>query len=147
MYKTEADSWTSRTNLWWTFFFRQGFTAAPATAGGEWEETTSSLLTYRRTSSLLLIWGEGRGVSGRLGWRAGFRWFAQPSCGSECRGHAQYPAFAPNSLLLPPTPCFGSQHCVSPPGFSEIAVGFVCLFYFWSFCILISYIQWVWTNL
>ena len=127
MYKTEADSWTSRTNLWWTFFFRQGFTVAPAIAGGEWEETTSSLLTHRGASSLLLIWGEGRGISGRLGWRAGFRWFAQPSGGSECRGHAQYPAFAPNSLLLLPTLCFPSRFFRNSIG---ICLGFFLFFVF-----------------
>ena len=50
-------------------------------------------------ASLFLIWGEGRGVSrGRPeGW---LRCFAHRLGGVVCRGHVQYPAFAPNPLLL-----------------------------------------------
>lgn len=150
MPKTESDSQTSRTNLWWAlFFFRQGFAVAPARAGGESGETTSPLLTYWGALSLFLIWGEGGGVSGPFGWTAALRWFAQPSGGAECGGHAQYPAFAPISLLLLPIPCFCFQHCVFPPGSSEVAVGFS----FFVFCFFVFlyldffYIQWVWTNL
>ena len=48
------------------------------------------------------------GLEGRLGCSA------HPSCGAECRGHAQYPAFAPGS--------------------SRVAVGFFGLFSFCVFC-------------
>ena len=51
--------------------------------------------------SRFLTSGEGRGVSrdpaeGRL------KWFAHPLGCVVCRGHAQYPAFAPHPLLLLP---------------------------------------------
>ena len=45
-----------------------------------------------------------------------------PLCGGVCRGHVQYPAFAPDAVFLFLFFCFGS---------SEVAVGFfVCIF--WS---------------
>ena len=37
-----------------------------------------------------------------VGPEAGLRWSAHPSGGVECRGHAQYPAFAPNAWFLLP---------------------------------------------
>ena len=43
-----------------------------------------------------LIWGEGRAVS-RTGLEGWLRWFAHPLGGAVCRGHVQYPAFAPGS--------------------------------------------------
>ena len=58
--------------------------------------------------SWFLIWGEARG--GSRGGAGGVTW-ARPFGSVVCRGHAQYPAFAPSS--------------------SEMAVGFC-----WSFCIL-----------
>ena len=57
--------------------------------------------------SLFLMWGEGRGVSrGRL--EEWLRGFAHPLGRVVCRGHTQYPAFAPAS--------------------SKVAVGFFGLF-------------------
>ena len=97
--------------------FRQGFTGAPAAAGRVRTNNTFPCSLpggYRREASWFLIWGEGRGVSrGRAGEVALV--FCPPLSGVECRGHAQYLAFAP-----------------SP---SEVAVGF-----FWSFCIMLSII-------
>ena len=52
-------------------------------------------------ASLFLIWGEGQGRSrSLLGGMAGV--FCHPFDGVECRGHAQYPGFAPNTLFLLP---------------------------------------------
>ena len=45
------------------------------------------------------IWGEGRGVS-RVGSEGWLRSFAHPSGRGVCRGHAQYPVFAPDTLSL-----------------------------------------------
>ena len=45
------------------------------------------------------------------GW---LRWSAHPFGGGVCRGHAQYPAFAPHALFL---------------GSSEVAVGFLVFLY------------------
>ena len=45
---------------------------------------------------MFLIWGEGRGVSRDPTGGC----FAHPLGGVACRGHAQYPAFAPNTLFL-----------------------------------------------
>ena len=47
----------------------------------------------------VLIWDEGRGVSRAQeeGW---LKWFAQLSGVAECREHAWYPTFAPNTLLV-----------------------------------------------
>ena len=44
-----------------------------------------------------------------MGLEAWLWWFAPPSGGGVCRGHAQYPAFAPSS--------------------SEVAVGFLVFLY------------------
>ena len=38
----------------------------------------------------------------RVRLEAWLRWFAHPFGGVECRGHAQYPALAPDTLLLLP---------------------------------------------
>ena len=46
-----------------------------------------------------------------------------------CRGHAQYPAFAPNSLFLLPTPCFPSRVFRSSSRFLFL----FCLFVSWFF--------------
>lgn len=46
--------------------------------------------------NLLLIWGEGRGMSG-VGLEGWPRWFPHPLGGAVYRGHAQCPAFAPGS--------------------------------------------------
>ena len=56
---------------------------------------------------LLLLWSEGSGVS-RGQAEVWLRCFAHPLGGAVCRGHAQYPAFAPGS--------------------SKVAVGFFGLF-------------------
>ena len=47
-------------------------------------------------TSWFLIWGEGRAVS-RIGLEGWLRWFAHPLGSAVCRGHVQYPAFAPGS--------------------------------------------------
>ena len=91
--------------------FRQGFIGAPGAAQGR--EISNSF-------PCSLAPGEGRAGSlygGRVSMCPGvrpevwLRWSAHPFGGVECRGHVQYPAFAPDS--------------------SEVAVGF-----FWSLCIL-----------
>ena len=139
MSKTESDSQTSRTNLWWTlFFFRQGFTVTPARADGEWGETTSPLLTHWGALSLFLIWGEGGVYPGGSAGRLPLGGLPSP----PCRGHAQYPAFAPNScfcsqflafapnsLFLLPTPCFPSRVFRSSSRFLFL----FCLFVSWFF--------------
>ena len=70
-------------------------------------------------ASWLLIWGEDT-VYPRV-WPTGWhRCFPHPFGGVECRGHAQYPAFAPDTLFF-------------PPGSSEVAVwSFLNLFLFFK---------------
>ena len=53
----------------------------------------------REATSLFFIWGEGRVWPGVRpeGW---LRCFSHPLGGVVCRGHDQYPVFAPNPLLL-----------------------------------------------
>ena len=66
------------------------------------EDKTSNRYTYwlseGRRASLSLKWGEGEG---RVNWwvRPGrwLRWSAHPFGGAVCRGHEQYPVFAPDT--------------------------------------------------
>ena len=81
--------------------FRQGFTGAPVAPGG--------VRTNNRFPGVLPEGGRGGACSvhgmrvgmcpgvGPEGW---LRRFAHPSGGVVCRGHAQYPAFVPNTLFL-----------------------------------------------
>ena len=46
------------------------------------------------------LYGVRGGVCPGMGLEGWLRCFAHPFGGGVCRGHAQYPAFAPNPLLL-----------------------------------------------
>ena len=59
------------------------------------------LAHFPRGSSWFLVWGEGRGVS-RVGLEGWLRWMAHRFGGVECRRHAQYPTFAPDTLFVLP---------------------------------------------
>ena len=74
--------------------------AAAATAGVvRTNKKVPCLLTPWGRASLFLPWGEGKSVS-RCQAEEWLRCFAHPSSGVECRGHALYPAFAPNIQFL-----------------------------------------------
>ena len=92
------------------FFFQARFYWAPAAAGGDWEEIAGSLacLLPEDGGKACSLYGMRVGVCSRVRLEGWLRWFAHPLAGVLCRGHAQYPAFAPGS--------------------SKVAVGF-----FWSF--------------
>ena len=94
--------------------FRQEFMRAPAAAGGEWGQATGSLALLLPEGGKLVLYRGRVGVCSGV-WPEGWlRWFAHPLGSVECRGQAQYPAFAPGS--------------------SEVAVQ-LFFFFFWSFCI------------
>ena len=63
---------------------------------------TRSLAHSPRGGELVPYIGVREGAGPGVGPEAGLRWLAHPFGGGVCRGHAQYPAFAPN-------PCFCSQ--------------------------------------
>ena len=89
--------------------FRQGFIDAPAVAEGSENKQCVLLLSCSEDSrqDCSLYEERVRGMfKGQV--RGMFRWFAHLLGGSVCRGHVQYPNFAPDS--------------------SEVAVGFFGLF-------------------
>ena len=59
----------------------------------------SLLALSLRGESWFLIWGQCRDGS-RVWARGRLRCFTHPFDSSVCRGHVQYPAFVPNTLLL-----------------------------------------------
>ena len=81
-------------NKGYWFFFRQGF-IGPCYSRGEWEQTKFPLLapSPRWEWECPGVWPEG--------WLS---CFAYPLDSIVCRGHAQYPAFAPDPLILLHTP-------------------------------------------
>ena len=77
--------------------FRQEFMRAPAAAGGEWGQATGSLALLLPEGGKLVLYRGRVGVCSGV-WPEGWlRWFAHPLGSVECRGQAQYPAFAPGS--------------------------------------------------
>ena len=58
------------------------------------EDSNSELGEEARAGSL---YGVRVGACPGVGPRGWLRWSAHPFGGAECRGHAQYPAFAPGS--------------------------------------------------
>ena len=76
---------------------RQGFTGAPAAAGGRKNKWQVPLLAPQGGASTFLIWG-GKGYVQGLDQEGGWlRWSTHPIGGVECRRHVQYPEFAPSS--------------------------------------------------
>ena len=77
--------------------FRQGLTGSADAAGGSKSKGQVSLLAPEPVS-LVLKWGEGRG--GPRGWAGGVaEVVCPPLCGGMCRGHMQYPDFAPDAIF------------------------------------------------
>ena len=70
-------------------------------SSGEWEQTTGSLAcSLPEPGRAGSFYGVRVGVCPGVGPEGWLRCFAHPLGGGVCRGHAQYPAFAPDPLHL-----------------------------------------------
>ena len=61
-----------------------------------------SLACSSKGGKLFLLWDESRGGSQESGWRGDLYGFPHPFGGIKCRGHAKYPGFALNNIILLP---------------------------------------------
>ena len=103
-YDTDQGSWSSPINRNW-LEARQEIGArlywGPCCSSGEQEQTTGGLaclLTEGRWACSLH--GVRVGVCPGVGPEGWLKCFAHPLGAVVCRGHAQYPAFAPDTLIL-----------------------------------------------
>ena len=96
---TNQGSWPSPINRNWPEA-RQEMQArlywGPCCSRGEREQVTVSLARSPRRGRAGSLYGVRVGVCPGVE----LRWFAHPFGGAVRRGHAQYPAFAPNTLFL-----------------------------------------------
>ena len=83
------------------FFFPSKALLGPLLHQGEREQTTGSLACLLcKEQGACTLYGVRIEVCSGVRLEVWFRGFAHPLCGNVCRGHVQYPAFAPKKWQL-----------------------------------------------